>query len=214
MQVIGLTGGIASGKSTVGRMLRAAGVPVIDADELAREAVAPGSPGLRAIVDRFGEGIRDETGALRRGLLGQLVFADPVARTALNAIVHPEVQALALGRLRDLDEAGVARAVYEVPLLFENHLEGGMHATLLVVVPAEVQRARLMARDGLSEADAQARIDAQMPLDEKKRRATYVIDNEGELRATASQLGRVWFALTGDDLPFAATTTSENEDPR
>ncbi|MFZ9888446.1 MAG: dephospho-CoA kinase, partial [Myxococcota bacterium] len=124
MQVIGLTGGIASGKSTVGRMLRAKGVHVIDADDLARDAVSPGSEGLRAIVERFGQEMCDDTGALRRERLGQVVFADPAARAALNEIVHPVVKDLAAKRLVELGAAGVTHAVYEVPLLFENHLEG------------------------------------------------------------------------------------------
>ncbi len=202
MDLIGLTGGIASGKSTVARMLRRAGVPVIDADQLARDAVAPGSEGLAEVVARFGAEILDERGQLDRKKLGQRVFADDEARRALNAIVHPRVALLAAERARALAAEGHARAVYEVPLLFENNLDKAMQASVLVAVPDEVQLERLMARDQSSEASARARIAAQMPQDEKRRRATYVVDNGGALSETARQLRAVWRDLTGDDVPF------------
>lgn len=202
MDLIGLTGGIGSGKSTVARMLRAAGVDVIDADQLAREAVAPGSDGLRAVIERFGGGVLDDEGGLDRKKLGDIVFGDDEARRALNAIVHPRVAALAAERAQALAEAGRPRAVYEVPLLFENGLDAAMQATIVVYVDEAAQLARLMARDGSSEAAARARMAAQMPLEEKRRRATYVIDNGGSLDDTARQLREVWRALTGDDVAF------------
>ena len=204
MDLIGLTGGIGSGKSTVADMLREAGVDVIDADQLAREAVAPGSEGLRDVVARFGAGILDDQGALDRKKLGDVVFQDEEARRALNAIVHPRVAALAAERVQELAAKGRARVVYEVPLLFENGLDAAMRATVVVYVDEDTQLRRLMARDGSGEAAARARMSAQMSLEEKRRRASYVIDNRGSLEDTARQLREVWRELTGEDVPFEA----------
>jgi dephospho-CoA kinase len=200
MELIGLTGGIASGKSTVARMLRDAGVPVIDADQLAREVVEPGSEGLLALVQRFGEGVLDPEGRLDRKVLGEVIFADQGARAALNAIVHPRVAALAAERAQALVAEGHERVVYEVPLLFENGLDAMMAATILVAVPEAVQLERLMARDGLDEVAARARVAAQMPLAEKKERAGFVIDNEGDIKETSRQLGEIWRSLGGEEL--------------
>lgn len=202
MKLIGLTGGIASGKSVVGRMLRAAGVPVIDADQLARDAVAPGSPGLERIVERFGDTMLLPDGALDRKKLGEVVFADDRARRDLNAIVHPRVAELAVERVAALRDAGAPVAVYEVPLLFENGLEGMMDATLLVAASDEVQHRRLMARDGIDDAAARARMNAQMPLAEKRRRATRVLENDGTLDELARQLRAAWRDLAGEDVSF------------
>jgi dephospho-CoA kinase len=199
VQVIGLTGGIASGKSTAGRMLAAAGVPVIDADVLAREAVAAGSPGLRAVVERFGATVLDAAGALDRQRLGAIVFGDDDARRALNAIVHPEVARLAAERFATLRSSGQhAWCVYEVPLLFENGLEAAMAATILVAVPDAVQLARVRQRDGLAEDAARARIRAQMPQDEKRRRATVVVENDADLPTLAARLSAAWERVTGE----------------
>ena len=154
MLLVGLTGGIASGKSTVGRMLARAGVPVVDADALAREVVQQGTAALAAIAARYGPAVLHEDGTLDRKALGAIVFAGDEARRDLNAIVHPGVAALAMARLAALRKASHPAAVYEVPLLFENQLQGTMDKTLLVAVSAEVQRARLMARDSSSAAEA------------------------------------------------------------
>lgn len=200
MQLIGLTGGIASGKSTISRWLREAGIPVVDADELAREVVAPGTPGLQSVVRHFGEGILTPEGCLDRAALGALVFDDEVARLALNRIVHPRIAELARERLDTLARAGHTVVVYEAPLLFENRLEDSMDATILVAVPEEIQIQRLMVRDGLEHSAAQARVQAQMPLREKRARATRVIDNAGDLADTAAQLVNTWLAVTGQRL--------------
>ena len=204
MQLIGLTGGIASGKSTVGDMLRGAGIVVIDADVLAREAVAPESPGLAAIVETFGDGMLRADGTLDRAALGARVFSDDAARARLNAIVHPEVAARAAQRIAAERAAGTTQVVYEVPLLFENGLDEAVDATIVVWVPPDVQLARLMDRDSLDENAAQARIAAQMPLAEKAARATHVIDNTGSETKTAAQLAAVWVALTDEERAFAA----------
>ncbi|MBI1946742.1 MAG: dephospho-CoA kinase [Deltaproteobacteria bacterium] len=203
MKLIGLTGGIASGKSVVARMLAAAGVPVVDADLLAREAVAQGSEGLRAVVARFGAGVVAPDGALDRGALAAVVFADPVARRELNAIVHPEVARLAAERLDALRCGGAPVAVYEVPLLFENDLEQAMDATLLVAAPEATQLARMATRDRLDDDAARARLAAQLPLAEKRRRATAVIENDGSLPELAARLRVAWRSVTGDDVAFA-----------
>jgi len=197
MKLVGLTGGIASGKSTVGRLLREAGVAVIDADVLAREAVAKGSAGLTAVVGRFGEGVLDDDGNLDRKKLGAIVFHDDAARRDLNAIVHPEVARLAMERLAALRDAGTDVAVYEVPLLFENGLDAMMDTTILVACPDDVQRARIMARDGLSDADARARTAAQMPLAEKRRRAKHVIENDADLATLRARTVEVFRGATG-----------------
>lgn len=204
MKLIGLTGGIASGKSVVARMLRDAGVPVIDADVLARDAVAPGTEGLAAVVRRFGASVLAPDGTLDRPALAARVFADASARADLNAIVHPAVAALALERLDALRARGAPVAVYEVPLLFETGLDAMMDATLLVAAPEEVQIARMRSRDGFDEAAARARLAAQLPLAEKRRRATVVLDNVGSVSELAAGLGEAWRALSGEQKHFAA----------
>ena len=201
MKLVGLTGGIASGKSTVGHMLRDAGVDVIDADVLAREAVAPGSVGLAAVHERFGDAVISSDGTLNRPILGALVFVDDGARRDLNGIVHPEVARLAAERLSALREAGATVAVYEVPLLFENGLDAVMDTTILVACPDDVQLARIMARDHLNEAQAKARVAAQMPLAQKRQRAAFVIENDGDLDQLLSRLRETWPLATGLTLP-------------
>lgn len=204
MKLIGLTGGIASGKSVVGRMLARAGVPVVDADKLARDAVAPGSPALAAIVERFGDNVLLPDGTLDRKKLGDIVFGDDAERRALNGIVHPRVAELAVERLEELRATGAPVAVYEVPLLFENGLEGMMDATLLVAASEGMQLRRLMARDGIGEEAARARLNAQMPLAEKRKRATHVLENDGSLDELARQLRAVWRDLTGEEVSFTS----------
>jgi len=204
MDLIGLTGGIASGKSTVGRWLRRAGVLVVDADDLARTAVAPGSAGLDALIAAFGSEILDENGALDRQRMGSRVFQDAAARTTLNQIVHPAVAALSTATFAAAASQGAERLVYEVPLLFENNLDRVLPfaAIILVAAAPTVQRARLMARNDLDAAAAQARIDAQLPVAEKRARATHILENDGDLAALAAHLRTLWAALTGDDINF------------
>lgn len=201
MKIVGLTGGIASGKSAAARVLRGAGVPVVDADELAREAVLPGTPGLADLVTRFGQEILLPDRTLDRKKLGALIFGDDVARRDLNAMTHPRIAALAMERLDALRSKGSPVAVYEVPLLFENGLEAMMDATLLIAASETLQLERLMKRDGLDESAARARIRAQMPLEEKRRRATRTIENNGSLDELAHQLRQAWRELTGEILP-------------
>jgi dephospho-CoA kinase len=194
VHVFGLTGGIASGKSTVSRMLRELGARVLDADVLAREAVEPGTPGLTRIRERF-PGVVGPDGRLDRARLGAHIFADPDERAALNAIVHPEVRALFLQKLQALEAEGVTHAVYDVPLLIETGLHTAMEGVAVVWVPRHVQKARLMTRDGLEEAAAEARLAAQLSLDDKRAHATWIIDNSGPPEATRPQVEAVWRAM-------------------
>jgi dephospho-CoA kinase len=186
----GLTGGIASGKSQVAALLRARGVPVIDADAVAREVVEPGRPALAAIAARW-PGVVQQ-GRLDRKALGAVVFADPAERRALEAIVHPRIQEEVQRRMAELEAQGEPRLVYEAALLLENGLDRALDATLVVAAPPEVQAARLVARDGLTPEAAQARIAAQMPLQEKLARATFVIENHGDLPDLARRVDAVW----------------------
>ena len=204
-KTLGLTGGIGSGKSTVSRMLAELGAVVIDADAIVHELQAPGTPLLAEIVAEFGDAILTDTGALDRKALGAIVFADPDARARLGAIVHPAVGAEMARRTQAARDAGVALIVLDIPLLFEGRKAGtgtaarmGYDQTLLVWVPATVQRERTVARDGCTPAEAQARIDAQMPIDEKKALADHVIDNSGDEAATLRQVDALYTSLTAD----------------
>lgn len=194
MRLYGLTGGIASGKSTVSGMFRAAGVPVIDADELAREVVEPGQPALFDIAARF-PGTLTAEGRLDRTKLGALIFAHPAERAALNALIHPRIQALAMERTQALATSGSPAAIYDAALLIENKLHEGMDGVILVTCPPEVQLARLMARNALTLAEAKARVASQLSLEQKKPFATWLIDNGGTLEATRAQVEKVILSL-------------------
>ena len=194
MNIYGLTGGIASGKSTVSRMLRVLGAEVLDADVIAREVVEPGTPGLQAVAERF-PGVLDASGRLDRAKLGARVFGDPKERAALNAILHPLIGQQFLLRTQELAERGLERVIYDAPLLIENRLHEAMNGVVLVWVPREVQKARLMGRDSLDEAAAEARLAAQLPLDEKRQHATWLVDNSGDLGTTRARVEEVWRAM-------------------
>lgn len=176
-----MTGGIGSGKSEVARRLRERGLPVVNADQLARLAVVPGSPGLARLAEAFGAEVLTPAGELDRGRVAERVFADADARRALDAIVHPIVRQLAATHFADLAEQGEPLACYEVPLLYEVGLDKTYSPVVVVSAPEALLRARLALRDGLSAAQIDARIAAQMPLEEKVRRADYVIENDGSL---------------------------------
>lgn len=199
VRVVGLTGGIASGKSTVAALLRARGAPVIDADQLAREVVAPGSEGLAAITRRFGDDILDAGGALDRKKLAAIVFSDEDARRDLERITHPRIAAASQRRIAELGAAGAEVAIYEAALIVENNLHRDLAALIVVAVDEETQIARLMARDGIDEAAARARVAAQLPLADKVAVADHVIDNSGDLAATERQVAEIWYALTSHD---------------
>lgn len=188
LKVFGLTGGIGSGKSLVASLLRERGVPVVDADELAREAVAPGSEGLTQVLAAFGTEMQGSDGQLDRKRLAALVFADETARKRLNSLTHPQVRRLSQERFAELDRQGVPLAGYDVPLLFEVGLDAVLRPVVLVAASVETQVERIVARDGLSVAEARARIAAQLPLAEKRKRADYVLENDGTRAELAAQL--------------------------
>jgi dephospho-CoA kinase len=191
MHVFGLTGGLASGKSTVAARFRARGLPVIDADVLAREVVQKGTPGLAAVVEAFGAGVLLPDGALDRSKLAERVFGDPADRRRLNAIVHPLVAAAAMARAAELAAKGERLACYEAALLVENGLADALRPLVVVAVPDDVQVARATARDGSTADQARARIAAQLPLAEKVAAADYVIDNRGTREETERRADEV-----------------------
>jgi dephospho-CoA kinase len=192
MRVIGLTGGIASGKSTAARMLQELGAPVVDADQIARDVVRPGEPALAELVDAFGPDILLSDGTLDRKRLGARVFADADARRRLNAITHPRIGAATQGRLAELRAAGAPVAIYEAALIVENGMHHALDGLIVVRCTVETQLLRLMGRDGYSEEEAKARIAAQAPLADKLAAATWVVDSEGPLAETRQKLGRIW----------------------
>jgi dephospho-CoA kinase len=195
VHLFGLTGGIASGKSTVAGRFRARGVPVIDADELARDVVAPGSAGLRSLTQAFGAGILSPDGSLDRKAMGQLAFADEAARRRLNAITHPLISQLTAERAAELSRRGEALACYEAALIVETGLADAFRPLVVVACPEETQLARIQARDGASLAEALARVRAQKPLGEKIAIADFVIDSSGSLEAGAMRTDEVLRAV-------------------
>ena len=198
IRIFGLTGGIGSGKSTVAERFRERGLPVIDADVLAREVVAKGTPGLAAIVEAFGAAVLDEHGELARKRLADLVFHDEPARQRLNAITHPRVRELALERAQELDARGEPLACYEVPLLIETGMAELLRPLVVVAVDPETQLRRTVSRDGASEEHVKARIAAQMPLEDKAKIADYVIDNTGSAAETRARADAVLAAICAE----------------
>ena len=195
MLLVGLTGNIAAGKSSVAARLAALGAPVVDADVLARDAVAPGTPALAALVARFGPGILAADGSLDRAALRGIVFRDDAARAALNAIVHPEVARLRDAALARYRAAGAPLVICDIPLLFETGLDAKMDRIVLVDASVDHRRERLMRDRGLAAAEADAMLAAQMPAEQKRARAHYVIENDGTRGELAAQVDALWAAL-------------------
>jgi len=178
------------------------GAALVDADQLAREVVAPGSPVLRPLVATFGEEILCANGELDRERLGQIIFSDAAARQELNRIIHPAIAELAGQRLQQLKgTAGIPLVAYEAPLLFEAGAEERVDRVLVISIAPEVQLRRLMERDGLEETVARQRIAAQMPQQEKLARADYVIDNSGSFEEALQQVDALWEKLTTENRP-------------
>lgn len=195
----GLTGGIATGKSTVAAMFRALGAVVIDADVLAREVVEPGEPALAAIAKEFGPGVLQPDGRLDRKALGAIVFADPDRRRRLEALTHPPIRDRFVRRLAELTDQGFRGvALFDAPVMIESGNYKTMDRLVVVITDEATQLARLMARDGCSREDALRRIRSQMPLADKARLADHVIDNSGDRAATEAQVRRVYEALLAD----------------
>lgn len=190
-QVVGLTGGIASGKSTVSRLLSQVGFPIIDADLVAHRLQQPGQPGFERLVEQFGRSLVAMDGSLDRQRLGQLVFNDQAARSQLNQVMQPLIRDAIMGQLASLKNAVVPTIILDAPLLFEQGYDEDCNLVVVVTVDKATQLARLMERDGLSQAAARARVAAQMPLNEKAARADIVIDNNGDYDHLRQQVARL-----------------------
>jgi dephospho-CoA kinase len=190
---VGLTGGIGAGKSEVSRRLASYGAVVIDADAVAREVVAPGTPGLAEVVQEFGPDVLRPDGSLDRDRLGELVFADESLRMKLNAIIHPRVGQRMAELERQADGAPVI--VHDVPLLAENHLAGGFDEVVVVDVPPRIQVERLARERGMPRAQAEARMRAQAPREDRLAIATIVVDNSGSLAELDREVGELWAEL-------------------
>lgn len=194
IRVIGLTGGIASGKSTVAGFLQELGAPIVDADQVARRVVEPGTPALAEIAEAWPE-VVDAGGRLDRKKLGDIVFADPDARRRLEAITHPRIAAASREEIAAHAARGEPVVIYEAALIVENRLYTWMDGLIVVSAPEEVQILRLMERDGMARDAARSRIGAQLPLAKKREVATWVIENDGSLEETRARTGEVWRAL-------------------
>lgn len=196
MLVIGLTGGIASGKSTISNYLRKLGAVIIDADELAREVVKPHSPAWWEIKEQFGDEVIDGQGRIDRKTLGSIVFHSPGDREKLNGIIHPRVIEATEKIINEHKEKGEAPlVVVDAPLLLEVGMDGLVDEVWVAAVPAKVQIERLMKRDNISREEALVRLKTQMPLEEKLRRADRVIDNSGDAEKTREQVFILWKEL-------------------
>jgi dephospho-CoA kinase len=199
MLVVGLTGGIGSGKSTVASLLARRGAVVVDADALARDAVAPGTPGLSEVVARFGAAVVGARGELDRGALAAVVFADAAALADLNAIVHPWVRAAIAERLAGLDGGAFdGVVVLEIPLLVESGRSYGASKVIVVDCPEDVALRRLVEERGMDEGDARRRMAAQVSRADRLAAADVVVDNSGSLADLERQVGEVWAGLRGD----------------
>jgi dephospho-CoA kinase len=203
-KVVVLSGGIGSGKSTVARMFERLGARVIDADAIVHELQSPGSELLAEIVRAFGPGVLDAAGALDRAALAALVFRDAQARERLNHLVHPRVGAEMARRLERARTQGAPLVLLDIPLFFEGRRQGSrgasalpFHTSVLVWVPRETQIQRTVARDGCPRDEAERRLAAQLPLDEKRALADFVVDNSGSLADTERQVREVYARLTG-----------------
>jgi dephospho-CoA kinase len=198
MLLVGLTGNIAAGKSSVAAQLVERGATLIDADVLAREAVAKGSPALATIIQRWGTGVLGPDGSLDRAALRRIVFTDDRERAALNAIVHPEVDRRRTRALEAARKAGAHIVVLDIPLLFETHREHEVQRIVLVDAPEAVRRERLIRDRALEPAEADAMLAAQLPSETKRARSHYVIDNDGSREKLRERVDALWTALEAD----------------
>jgi dephospho-CoA kinase len=196
VDVIALTGGIAAGKSTVAQRLSEHGAVVIDADSLAREAVSVGSPGLAAVINRFGSSVLDDDGALDRSALGRHIFSDAQARADLNAIVHPEVRRLYHEALREArSRKPAALIIYDVPLLSEARAHDEFSLVVVVDAPAEERVRRLVAHRGMTEGEARNRVEAQVSDKERRAMADIIVDSSGSRENTLQEADALWHQL-------------------
>ena len=196
MKLIGLTGGIATGKSAVASMLRQLGANIIDADELAREIAQPGQETWQDIVDAFGTEILRGDKTIDREKLRKIVFKDEKARKRLDSITHPRIRTLAQQRIRKLAAEGAEVVIYEAPLLFENQVHLWLRPVILVACDLATQKQRLRERDGLNEEEIQQHLKAQMTVEEKRQLADFIIENTGDLETLKRQVKEVWGKIT------------------
>ncbi len=192
MKLLGLTGGIATGKSTVSTLLKRLGAKVIDADELAREVVRPGQEAWREIIDAFGPTVVTEEGSIDRKRLRKIIFHDPAARKRLESILHPRIRALARERIQALSAEGHEIIIYEAPLLFETQAHHWLRPVILVACDEMTQRKRLRERDGLSEKEIAEHLSAQMSLEDKRQLADFIIENSGDLKTLEKEVLALW----------------------
>ena len=193
MQVVGLTGGIATGKSTVSALLRKAGAVIIDADRIARKVVKKGQPAYREIAQNFGKTILLPDGEINRSVLGDIIFNDPQKKQLLNRIVHPHVRKEQDRQLKHIQKKDPdAIVILDIPLLIESQMQKDLSEVIVVYTPEHIQIKRLMQRDGISKADSLARVRSQMPIEEKKEKATIVIDNSGTRENTRTQTLKIF----------------------
>lgn len=200
MRIIGLTGGIACGKSTVTRMLRELGAVVIDADQISRAVTAMGQPGWQAVAAAFGPTVLLPDGGLDRKALGEIVFNDPQARKRLEEILHPLIRARMEAAIAEAELRGDKVVFLDVPLLFETEWYKRVDAVWLVYADEAIQRQRLMDRDGIGQTAAQQRMDAQLNMEEKLKMADVIIDNRSTLGETCNQVSALWRQLMNENM--------------
>ena len=190
--IIGLTGSIGCGKSTVSNMFVALGAKLVDADLIAREVVEPGSAVLSQIAKQFGPTVIHPDGTLNRSALGEIIFNDAAQKDILNQIIHPRIREIMKARMQQLDRLNPnGLVIVDVPLLFESHLEDLFEQILVVYVPEAVQLQRLMAREGLTEVEAKRRISSQLSIEEKRNRTNLIVDNSGTMEQTNAQVALI-----------------------
>lgn len=197
MKLIGLTGGIAAGKSAVATMLQRLGAKIIDADELAREIVEPGQEAWREIIAAFGREIIRQDQSIDREKLRKKVFEDEQARKRLESITHPRIRTLAQQKIQQLAREGAEIIVYVVPLLFENRLHLWLRPVILVACDSAIQKERLQKRDKLNEGEIRRHLEAQMGLEEKKKLADFIVENDGSLEELEKKVREVWEKIVG-----------------
>lgn len=191
--IIGLTGGIASGKSTIAKMLVERGALLVDADQVAREVVLPGESALEAIASLFGQAVLLPDGSLNRKALGEIVFQDKASLAQLEAITHPAIRASMQHRIHTYEEKYPERLIVaDVPLLYETKQQHLYKGVMVVYVPEEIQIARLMERSSFTKSEAERRVSLQMNIEQKRELANWVIDNSGTLEETSRQIDQFW----------------------
>ena len=199
MKIVGLTGGISSGKSTVSSYLKQLKIPVIDADEVARKVVEPNSQGAREIRKTFGSDVFEEDGSLNRQKLGALIFSNAENRQKLDDLLQPLIKIMILDEIEEYRQKGETMIVLDLPLLFEKHYEKLCEEIIVVYVPRELQLERLMKRNQYTKQEALSRIDSQLSIEEKRKRATVLFDNQGTIQQLYQQVEQ-WLVETKNDI--------------